>query len=59
MLVSLSFTLIQFSGERVDLVSYPPVCLPSHGQTFDGSLGTVYGHFNVSLIEAVFIFLWD
>ena len=56
--LSLCLTNFQFSGERVDLISYPPVCLPSHGQNFDGSLGLVYGHFYFSLIEAVFIFLW-
>ena len=39
---------IQLSGERVDLISFPPVCLPFHGQHFDGALGNVYGHFYFS-----------
>ena len=39
---------IQLSGERVDLISFPPVCLPSHGQNFDVALGNVYGYFYFS-----------
>ena len=30
-------------GEQVDLFAFPPICLPSQGQTFSGSDGVVAG----------------
>ena len=37
---------LKLEGERVDLLSFPPVCLPSHGQSFSGELeATVAGKF--------------
>ena len=44
------YGFIQIKGERVDLTKFPPVCLPSHGQNFDGSLGMVYGDIYYSLL---------
>ena len=38
--------LLKLEGERVDLLTFPPACLPSHGQSFGGELeGTVAGEF--------------
>ena len=34
-------------GERVDLFLYPPACLPSEGQSFEGQPGKAYGEFEV------------
>ena len=36
-------------GEQVDLFTFPPVCLPSQGQTFSGSDGVVAGDLFVFL----------
>ena len=30
-------------GEKVDLFTFPPVCLPERGRKFSGSIGSVYG----------------
>ena len=46
---------LKLEGERVDLLSFAPVCLPSHGQSFAGELeGTVGGKFfkNVKQIHS-------
>ena len=38
---------LELEGERVDLLTFPPVCLPYHGQIFAGELeGTVAGEFS-------------
>ena len=34
-------------GERVDLFLYPPACLPSEGQSFEGQPGKAYVEFGV------------
>ena len=40
-------TLLALEGERVDLLTFPPACLPSHGQSFAGEPeGRVAGEFS-------------
>ena len=41
-----------FAGEQVDLLAFPPVCLPSLGQSFAGSDGIVAGE-NHILVETL------
>ena len=38
-----------FAGEQVDLLAFPPVCLPSHGQSFAGSDGIVAGENHIQV----------
>ena len=41
-----SCLLLNMKGERVDLLAFPPVCLPSSGQGFGGETeGKVSGGF--------------
>ena len=41
-----------FAGEQVDLLAFPPVCLPSLGQSFAGSDGIVAGE-NHIIVETL------
>ena len=43
---------VPFAGEQVDLLAFPPVCLPSLGQSFAGSDGIVAGENNI-LVETL------
>ena len=38
-----------FAGEQVDLLDFPPVCLPSLGQSFAGSDGIVAGENHIQV----------
>ena len=42
-----------FAGEQVDLLAFPPVCLPSLGQSFAGSDGIVAGEENHIQVETL------
>ena len=45
-------------GEQVDLFTFPPVCLPSQGQTFSGTDGVVAGELFVFLRQTSQIYDW-
>ena len=40
---------VPFAGEQVDLLAFPPVCLPSLGQSFAGSDGIVAGENHIQV----------
>ena len=47
-----NFTTISLSGERVDLSTFSPVCIPTEINSIDQGLGHIYGRFSS---EKIFI----
>ena len=38
------------SGERVDLSTFAPACLPIDGHSLDGNIAHIYGRFSLELL---------